>query len=141
MHRDIKPQNFLMTHDKTIKLCDFGYARTMPSECLKVPRHKSDLASSLQESRMERSSKERALSPHIVTRWYRPPEVILLERAYNDSIDIWSSACVISELLTCSKEYRAVGFLKEKRQMFRGKSCYPLSPVDSSNQDIVGKRD
>ena len=84
---------------------------------------------------------KRNLSPHVITRWYRAPEVILLERDYNNSVDLWSSACVISEVLTCSKEYRALGFLKEKRQMFRGKSCYPLSPADSSKANSVGKRD
>eukprot|EP00344_Euplotes_crassus_P009449 CAMPEP_0197018280 /NCGR_PEP_ID=MMETSP1380-20130617/80009_1 /TAXON_ID=5936 /ORGANISM="Euplotes crassus, Strain CT5" /LENGTH=69 /DNA_ID=CAMNT_0042445479 /DNA_START=986 /DNA_END=1192 /DNA_ORIENTATION=- len=29
------------------------------------------------------------LSVHVVTRWYRSPEIILLERDYGPPIDIW----------------------------------------------------
>ena len=29
LHRDIKPQKILLTSDGIIKLCDFGYARSM----------------------------------------------------------------------------------------------------------------
>ena len=28
MHRDLKPQNLLLANDLTIKICDFGLART-----------------------------------------------------------------------------------------------------------------
>mmetsp|Transcript_41857 Transcript_41857/g.64044 ORF Transcript_41857/g.64044 Transcript_41857/m.64044 type:complete len:101 (-) Transcript_41857:794-1096(-) len=30
MHRDIKPSNILVLPDLTVKLCDFGLARTVP---------------------------------------------------------------------------------------------------------------
>lgn len=29
IHRDMKPQNILLTGDGTVKLCDFGFARHM----------------------------------------------------------------------------------------------------------------
>lgn len=28
MHRDLKPQNLLLSNDLSIKICDFGLART-----------------------------------------------------------------------------------------------------------------
>lgn len=41
----------------------------------------------------------RVLTEHVVTRWYRAPEVILLEREYNTAVDVWSIGCIFAELL------------------------------------------
>lgn len=40
----------------------------------------------------------RRLSDHITTRPYRAPEVILLEKHYYKSIDIWSAGVVMADL-------------------------------------------
>lgn len=40
----------------------------------------------------------RTYTRHVVTRWYRAPEVILTQ-PYNSSIDIWSAGCIFAELL------------------------------------------
>jgi len=141
MHRDIKPQNFLLKEDGSVVLCDFGYARAMPAQDLQVPKDKKMISEKLKQTKSVRESRPRAISPHVVTRWYRPPEVILLEKDYNNSVDIWSSACVISEILACSKEYQRIGFIKKRRQMFRGKSCYPLSPASSDTPTEVDHHD
>mmetsp|Transcript_19415 Transcript_19415/g.29821 ORF Transcript_19415/g.29821 Transcript_19415/m.29821 type:complete len:143 (-) Transcript_19415:425-853(-) len=109
VHRDIKPANILIDNDLNIKLCDFGLARTLSEEEAKAPK--------------------RRLSTHVVTRPYRPPEVILLEKKYGFSVDVWSAGCVLAELMAMSSDlYDA----KENRILFRGDSCYPLSPF---NQD------
>lgn len=51
--RDIKPENLLMNmEDRTLKLCDFGFARTMS------------------KSNIE-------LTDYVATRWYRAPELLL----------------------------------------------------------------
>jgi len=39
------------------------------------------------------------LTSHVVTRWYWAPELILIEKNYNNKIDIWSLGCILGELL------------------------------------------
>ena len=36
---------------------------------------------------------------YVVTRWYRAPEVSLLNKSYNKSLDMWSVGCIFAELL------------------------------------------
>ena len=57
VHRDIKPANILMDRHCQVKIADYGLARSMP----------------------KKSSSKRSMSPHVVARAYRPPEVALIE--------------------------------------------------------------
>ena len=47
---------------------------------------------------------KRELTGHVVTRWYRAPEIILLEKDYGPAIDIWAVGCIFAELLGMMKE-------------------------------------
>lgn len=69
---------------------------------------------------------KRELTGHVVTRWYRAPELILLEKDYGPAIDVWSVGCVVAELLGMMKE-NAATYL-DRKPLFPGKSCFPLSP-------------
>jgi serine/threonine protein kinase len=51
------------------------------------------------------NKKKRSLSSRIVSRWYRSPEVILTEKEYESTLDIWSMGCILAETLTCSQLY------------------------------------
>jgi serine/threonine protein kinase len=78
IHRDLKPANILLTHDLLhLKLADFGLARKL-------------------------GGWSRFMSPHIVTLWYRAPELFspVQENAvYTAAIDIWSAGCILAQLL------------------------------------------
>lgn len=74
LHRDLKPDNLLITETGIVKIGDFGLAKIY-------------------------GSPTRELSPNVVTRWYRCPELILGSKNYATSIDIWSIGCIIAELL------------------------------------------
>lgn len=75
IHCDIKPQNIMVEAIEPLKirLSDFG-------------------------SHEEGESKNE-ICDYIVTRWYRPPEIVL-ECPYNTSLDMWSVGCTLFEFMT-----------------------------------------
>ena len=44
-------------------------------------------------------SKKRNLSNHVISRWYRPPEIILIQKVYDNKVDLWSLGCLMSDML------------------------------------------
>jgi mitogen-activated protein kinase 1/3 len=62
---------------------------------------------------------------HVVTRWYRAPELILLQRDYGSAIDVWSVGCVLGELLSMQRSNCPQHDMREP--LFPGDSCFPLS--------------
>ena len=62
------------------------------------------MAEKLVSDRIARSKRPRALSNHVTSRYYRSPEVILMEKSYDAAIDMWSVGCVFAELLNCLQE-------------------------------------
>ncbi|RQM24319.1 hypothetical protein B5M09_001613, partial [Aphanomyces astaci] len=74
MHRDLKPQNLLVSESGTLKIADFGLARafSMPS---------------------------RKYTHEVVTLWYRAPEILLGQEVYSPPVDIWSCGVIFAELI------------------------------------------
>ena len=79
---------------------------------------------------------KRELTDHVSTRWYRPPEVIMVEKIYNSAIDIWAIGCIFAELLGAIKQNNDNP--KTRTPLFPGESCFPLSPLHSDNTLIPG---
>nr|CAD2138721.1 unnamed protein product [Meloidogyne enterolobii] len=75
LHRDLKPQNLLVTKGGELKLADFGLARAQ-------------------------SIPTKSYSSEVVTLWYRPPDVLLGSTEYTTHIDMWAVGCIIYEMLT-----------------------------------------
>lgn len=65
---------------------------------------KEDLRKRLVNTKDARKNMKRELTGHVVTRWYRAPEIILLEKDYGPAIDIWAVGCIFAELLGMMKE-------------------------------------
>lgn len=73
-HRDIKPQNLLVNPEThVVKLCDFGSAK-------KLVKGEPNIS-------------------YICSRYYRAPELIFGATDYTCAVDVWSSGCVLGELL------------------------------------------
>jgi serine/threonine protein kinase len=39
------------------------------------------------------------MSIHVGSRWYRAPEISLVEKRYDQASDMWSFGCVLYELI------------------------------------------
>ena len=70
------------------------------------------------------------MTEHVVTIWYRAPELLYGNRKYSSKIDIWSVGCVFAELL--SMQRTSVASHLHRQPLFPGRSCFPLS-AESSN--------
>ena len=80
------------------------------------------------------SLNKRRYSTHVVTRYYRAPELILLQPIQTSAVDIWSVGCIFAELLECIKESGIT--INHRKPLFPGDHCLPLSPLPSvQNQD------
>ena len=71
IHRDLKPQNLLVTNNGELKIGDFGLAR--PSD---IPI--------------------KSYTSEVVTLWYRSPDILLGNHCYNTSVDMWSCGCIFA---------------------------------------------
>ncbi|EST09267.1 Protein kinase domain protein [Kalmanozyma brasiliensis GHG001] len=74
LHRDLKPNNLLISPSGELKIADFGLAR-------------------------EHGDPGARMTHQVVTRWYRPPELLLGSRAYSSGVDMWSVGCIFAELM------------------------------------------
>jgi len=90
----------------------------------------------LKSTKNQRKNLKRELTGHVVTRWYRAPELILLEKEYGPAIDVWSVGCIFAELLGMMKE-SAPTYL-DRKPLFPGKSCFPLSPDRAAQEEKHG---
>ncbi|XP_006802089.1 cyclin-dependent kinase 15 [Neolamprologus brichardi] len=74
LHRDLKPQNLLISYLGELKLADFGLARS-------------------------KSIPSQTFSSEVVTLWYRPPDVLLGSTDYSTALDMWGAGCIFIEML------------------------------------------
>lgn len=97
-----------------------------PEESKQPLDRRAQLMQQLKQTKEMRKNMKRQLTGHVVTRWYRAPELILLEKDYGTAIDMWSVGCIFAELLGMMKQ-SAPTYL-DRKPLFPGKSCFPLSP-------------
>ena len=89
--------------------------------------------------------KQRSMSGHVSSRWYRAPELAMVEKKYDQASDMWSLGCLMFELLHCSVETKDEEIKNSdnfyRHILFRGDSCYPLSPLSKQTQMMFDSND
>ncbi|WBW71239.1 MAP kinase Spk1 [Schizosaccharomyces osmophilus] len=78
VHRDLKPSNLLLNANCDLKVADFGLARSTTTVQDGSPGF---------------------MTEYVATRWYRAPEIMLSFCDYSKAIDIWSTGCILAEML------------------------------------------
>jgi cyclin-dependent kinase 7 len=86
VHRDLKPANvFLDTQSGICKIGDFGFARTFATPHAGVHGRKRPFGG--------------AMTPLVVTQWYRAPELFFGSSYYGAGVDVWAAGCILCEML------------------------------------------
>ena len=88
---------------------------------------------------------KRCASSHVSSRWYRAPELAMVEKKYDQASDMWSLGCLMFELLHCSVETKDEEIKNSdnfyRHILFQGDSCYPLSPLSKQTQMMFDSND
>ncbi|KAL0076285.1 hypothetical protein J3Q64DRAFT_1772769 [Phycomyces blakesleeanus] len=93
LHRDMKAANLLINNEGILQIADFGLARGVEED-------------------------NREYTQCVVTRWYRPPELLLGERRYTSAIDMWGVGCVFGEFLRLRPILQGVDDMEQLKRIF-----------------------
>ncbi|KAK1760722.1 kinase-like domain-containing protein [Echria macrotheca] len=85
LHRDMKAANLLINNRGILQIADFGLARHYDGD---VPQPGKGGGEA-----------KRDYTSLVVTRWYRPPELLMHLKRYTTAIDMWGVGCVFGEML------------------------------------------
>ncbi|KAI9371134.1 kinase-like domain-containing protein [Aspergillus egyptiacus] len=85
LHRDMKAAaNLLISNQGILQIADFGLARPFDEPPPQPGKGGGEA--------------KRDYTTLVVTRWYRPPELLLQLRRYTSAIDMWGVGCVFGEM-------------------------------------------
>ncbi|EAY11440.1 CMGC family protein kinase [Trichomonas vaginalis G3] len=110
IHRDLKPSNLLINSDASIKLCDFGLARSIDTD-----------------------DNPTELTDYIATRWYRAPEILFGSSSYSFGVDMWAAGCILAELVSGRPLFPGSSAMDQLERIISYTG--PLSPAEIESMD------
>jgi len=112
IHRDIKPQNILLSKSNVIKLCDFGFARALSEQSI--------MATSIKGTPL-----------------YMAPELVQ-EKPYNDRVDLWSLGVILYELYYGKPPFYTNSIYKLVRMIVKDSIRWPPQrPISKEFQHFI----
>ncbi|KAL6092935.1 hypothetical protein STEG23_001034 [Scotinomys teguina] len=116
LHRDLKPQNLLISDTGELKLADFGLARAKS-----VPSH--------------------TYSNEVVTLWYRPPDVLLGSTEYSTCLDMWGVGCIFVEMIQGVAAFPGMKDIQDQlERIFLHHSCHLAFILDNAPLVFTGNQ-
>lgn len=116
----MKPNNLLIAADGQLKVADFGLARDFAD-----PGYK--------------------MTCQVITRWYRPPELLYGARYYSTAVDIWSVGTIFAELMLRIPYLAGESDMDQLKTIFRAlgtptEEDWPVSLPSIERYSAGGKR-
>ncbi|CAH0563907.1 unnamed protein product [Brassicogethes aeneus] len=114
-HRDVKPENVLVSSLGVVKLCDFGFTRHV-------------------------STMNEPYTEYVATRWYRAPELLVGKPNYGAPVDIWAIGCLFAEMITGDPIYPGDSDIDQLYLIVKmlGKPCLRHQQLMLKNAQLKG---
>ncbi|KAK9536406.1 hypothetical protein VZT92_006186 [Zoarces viviparus] len=112
LHRDMKPQNILLGKGGVVKLCDFGFARSMSVSTMVLTSIKG-------------------------TPLYMSPELVG-QKPYDHTADLWALGCILYELHTGAPPFNTNSILHLAQLIVRTPVKWPDTMSDTCTSFLKG---